>query len=51
MTKAILPVALHEITRTGIGAIHSRYQKSPFNPLEKYQHNPEKIMPAITKAL
>jgi hypothetical protein len=51
MIKVIFPVALNERTRTGIGAIHNKYQKSPVNPLEKYQHNPEKIIPAITKTL
>ena len=49
--KVIFPDALNEIIKTGIGATHSRYQKSPVNPLEKYQHNPEKIIPAITKTL
>lgn len=51
MIKAIFPATLNEMIKTGIGAIHNRYQKSPLNPLEKYQHNPEKIIPATTKAL
>ena len=46
MRKVIFTVALNEIIRTGIGAIHNRYQKSPLNPLEKYQHNPEMITDA-----
>ncbi len=49
--KVIFHVALNEMIRTGIGASHNRYQKSPFNPLEKYQHNPEKIIPANTKII
>jgi hypothetical protein len=36
-------LALNEIIKIGIGANHKRYQKLPFNPLEKYQHKPDKI--------
>jgi hypothetical protein len=49
--KAAFAVALNEMIRTGIGASHSKYQKFPFNPLEKYQHIPEKIIAAIAKIL
>jgi hypothetical protein len=46
MKKVALPELLSEIKRTGIGATQSIYQKSPDNPSEKYQHNPEKVIPA-----
>jgi hypothetical protein len=51
ITKAIFPVTLSEIIRIGTGASHSKYQKSPLNPFEKYQHNPEKIIAEIITIL
>jgi len=44
-------LALNEIIKIGIGAIHSRYQKLPLNPVEKYQHRPDIITEATTRIL
>jgi len=44
-------VVLNEMIRTGIGANHNRNQKSPLRPLEKYQHNPEKIITHVTDTI
>jgi delta-aminolevulinic acid dehydratase/porphobilinogen synthase len=49
--KVIFPVPENEKIRTGMGASQSRYQKSPLNPLEKYQHSPETTIIVIIKNL
>lgn len=46
MKKIVFAVYLNEISKIGIGANHKRYQKSPYNPFEVYQHNPENMIQA-----
>ena len=51
ITKVCFADALNEIIKTGTGASHNKYQKSPLRPLAKYQHIPDKIIAVGIKPL